>query len=483
MYIILAILVLIILLVLVLAIKTANFKIDAPASSGVTTVLSKDRTGAVEKLSKAVRVKTISNIDYTKVDWNEFEKYVKLMEELYPLVHSKLVREFVNGHSLVYQWTGKDSKRKPILVTAHMDVVPVEKGTEQDWKYGPFSGEIAEGYVWGRGTLDTKIHMITALEAVELSLKEGFVPERDIYLAFGHDEEVGGKQGAIYLVEHFKKKGIQFEYLIDEGGCVTDGTIKDIKEPLALIGIAEKGFANIKISVSGDGGHSSMPPRHSALGTLAKVMINLENNQCKLELTKPVEEFLMKTGPAMNRTNKLILANLWLFKGLFMEIFSGSKSGNAMLRTTTAVTMAEASMQANVLPQKAVAVANFRIRHGETGEGLIRHIREVNKGLELDVEILQLDEPSAISSSKTEGYGTIEKLIKELYSDAIIAPYVMLGGSDARKYEPVCDNMYRFTPYRISNDQLGGMHGTNESISVDNINRCTEFFYRLYRRV
>lgn len=469
-------------LIIILLIRTNEFKVKGNSGQTIELNYNADETEAARKLSEAVKVKTVSNSDYSKTDWNEFKRYQQLMEELFPLVHSTMEKEIINGYSLLYRWKGRNDSKKPILITAHMDVVPVEPGTEKDWAYGPFSGEIKEGYVWGRGTLDTKIHMITSLEAAENLIKEGFVPEGDIYFAYGHDEEVGGPQGASKIVEYLKEKNIYFDFLIDEGGCVTVGAIGGIKKPLALVGIAEKGFANIKISLPGDGGHASMPPKHSALGLIAKVIANLENNQCRAELIKPVRELLMKIGPEMSFVNRLILSNLWLFKKLFISIFSKSKSGNAMLRTTTAVTMSEASAAPNVLPQKASVIVNFRIRPGETGEDLLNHIKEVNQGLPIEVETLRLENPSKMSSSHTEGFRKIESITKALYEDVIVAPYIVMAGTDARKYEPVCDNMYRFTPYMIDNSELGKIHGTNENISVENIKKCTEFFYTLLKQ-
>lgn len=469
-------------LITIVIIRTLTFKSNTAGRQTVEINDTIDENETARKLSEAVKVKTISNIDYNSTDWNEFNKYHKLMEELFPLVHAAMEKEIINGYSLLYHWKGKDNRKKPILITAHMDVVPVEDGTESDWTYGPFSGDIKDGYVWGRGTLDTKIHMIASLEAAENLIRDGFVPEGDIYFAFGHDEEVGGMQGASKIVEHLKSKGMAFDYLIDEGGCVTLNAIGGITKPLALVGIGEKGFANIKITLSGEGGHSAMPPKHSALGLLAKAIGNLENNQCRARLIKPVREFLMRIGPEMGFINRLILSNLWLFKPLFISIFSKSKSGNAMLRTTTAVTMAQASMVPNVLPQKASAVVNFRIIPGETGAGLLLHVKDVNKGLPIEVEPLILEEPSMLSSSDTEGFAKIESITKTLYGDVIVAPYIVMAGTDARKYESICENVYRFTPYLIDNSELGKMHGTNENISIENIKRCTQFFHTLFKQ-
>ena len=443
-------------------------------------------TAGAKKLSETVKIRTVSNIDPTKTQWDQFIQLHHLLEQLFPLVHRNMEKTVVNTYSLIFHWksttgskggSSSGACKKPILFTAHMDVVPVEEGTGQDWKYGPFSGEIADGRVWGRGTLDTKIHMIAALEAAERLLAEGYAPERDVYFAFGHDEEVGGLEGAFQIAEHFKKMGVEFEFVLDEGGCVTDEIIPQVKRPLALIGVGEKGYANIRLTASGDGGHSSMPPVHSALGMVSQAICRLERRRCKTRLIKPVKEFLQKTAPYMGGVNRLILSNLWLFKPVFLAVFSRTKSGSAMLRTTTAATMAEASTAPNVLPQKASAVINFRILPGETGQDLIRHIRKVTDGIPLELEPLVLDEPSRISSTDTEGYVTIERLTKRLYPDAVVVPYIALASTDARKYEPVCRNIYRFTPYRIHNSEMGMMHGTNENISVENVDRCIEFFY------
>lgn len=476
-------LLIILLFLAIILFRTINFKNNNSSDMKELNYESLDlsKSQVEKKLSEAVKIKTISNSDYSKTDWSEYTRYHELMKELFPLVHSNLDKKIINDYSLVYHWKGRSTDQKPILVTAHMDVVPIEKGTEEDWNHKPFSGTIADDYVWGRGTLDTKVHMIGALEAVESLLKEDYIPHRDIYFAFGHDEEVGGTQGAAKIVEYFIENNIEFEYLIDEGGCVAEEAIKEISKPIALIGIGEKGYANIKVSISDNGGHGSMPPRHTALGKVAQAINNLEKNQCPLKLTKPVKEFLLRIGPEMKFGNRLILSNLWLFKPLFLNIFSKTKTGNAMLRTTTAATMAEASMEPNVLPQRAFAIFNFRIRPEEKGEDLLEHIRNVNKGIPIEVDVMRLEEPSEISDPNSQGFKKIESITKNIYKDAIVAPYLVMAGTDARKYEPVCKDIYRYTPFKIHNDEMSKIHGTNENISIENINNCLKFFYILFR--
>lgn len=469
---------LIVILFTVIIFRALNFK---PEEKNIKSTENStlDINMAAQHLSGAVKIKTISCSDYRNVDWSEFKRLIEYYKSTYPLVHEKLQMEIINEYSILYRWKGKNEKALPVLLTAHLDVVPVENGTENDWKLPPFSGEISDGYVWGRGTLDVKIQSISILEAVEKLLKENFIPERDVYMAFGHDEEVGGDEGAIHIAKELKSRGIRFEYVLDEGGCVTEGMIKEISSPIAVIGIAEKGYANIKLIAEGGGGHSSMPPKHTAVGEISQAIVNLENNQCKTKIIKPIENMLKCLGPHMSFINRMIIANLWLFGPLFKKIFSKSNTGNALLRTTTAATMLEGSVEPNILPQRASAIVNFRIIPGETGQDLLEHIKSVIRNDNIKLEPLRLEDPSKISSVDSFGYEIINNAINKIFPEAVTTPYIVLGGTDARKYEEVCDNIYRFSPYKLKSSELGTMHGTNECISLENIEKCIRFFIEI----
>lgn len=473
---------LLVLLLLIILIRTALFR--NPVASSAQSIPAVDDLPCAEKLVKAIQIPTISHADYSQTDWNEFQRFHALLEELFPLVHKTCKKTVINGYSLVYRWRAPkaDPALKPVLFTAHMDVVPVEPGTEPDWQHSAFSGEIAEGVVWGRGALDTKIQIVAALESAERLLAQGFAPKRDIFFAFGHDEEINGEEGALKIADYFKQQGMKFEFVLDEGGCVVEHVLDGVEKPIALVGVAEKGFSNIRLSVTGEGGHSSMPPRNSSLGILAQAVCRLEQNQAKARLIPMVREFLLRVGPEMKGVNRVILANLWLFKPLFIKVFAKSATGGAMLRTTTAVTMAEGSPAANIMPQKSTAVANFRILPGETGQDLLRHIREAVEGLPVDIEPIVLDDPSKVSPSNSEGYHLIEQLTQGLYPGTVVTPYLVMGSTDARKYECVCENIYRFSPYKIDSGELDKMHGTNENITVENVGRCTAFFTELFKR-
>ena len=470
-----AALVLIVLLVAVVIIRALRFCPPVAVDKPEPLTMPPDAMAVAKKMAAAVRIPTISVHPDHPERQEAILAYHALLERLFPRVHAAMERTVVNGLSLAYRWPGK-SQREPACIMAHMDVVPVESGTEGEWAHGPFSGDIADGFVWGRGTLDIKSHMICALEAAEWLLAEGFTPERDIWFAFGHDEEIGGREGASRLVAWFQERNIHFAYVLDEGGVVNEGAVKGIDRPLALIGICEKGFANIRFTARDEGGHASMPPKHSALGMVSTFFHRLERSPMKTRLIPPVKAFLDVVGREMSFGMRVILANLWLFRPLFLLVFSAGRAGNAMLRTTATPTMAQASNAPNVLPQKAEGVANFRLLPGDTGDTLMAHLNKVAQGLGLTMEALQLDNPSGISSTDHPAWRRIVEGANRLYPDAIAVPYLMMGASDSRKYEPVSDNQYRFTPYHIDAGDIRRIHGTNERISVDNLNRCVAFF-------
>jgi carboxypeptidase PM20D1 len=470
-------------LILIIVIKTCKFK-PVEVRSDSRYEESNDLSGPA-KLADAVRIPTISYIEAGKMDEQAFQIFHRLLEKQFPFVHKCCEKTVINKYSLVYCLKTKNPHpaEKPILITAHMDVVPVEEGTEDDWTRQPYSGDIADGIVWGRGTLDTKVHLIGALEAMERLLEKGFSPTRDIYLAFGHDEEINGEEGALKIAEYFKNTGLEFDFVLDEGGCAVTNVLAGIEKPIAMVGVGEKGFANIRLSVTMDGGHASMPAPHTSLGTLAKALCLLEEHPFKPRLISCTKDFLLGIGPYMKGVNRVVLANLWIFKPLFLQMFSKTNTGSALLRTTMAVTMAQGSPAPNVVPQKSSAFVNCRILPGENGELLLDHMKKTLKNLPVKLEPIALDDPSALSPCNCDAYRLIESLIYDFCGDVIVVPYLVMASTDARKYEAVCKNIYRFTPYIIDDEDIGKIHGTNENISVVNVNRCIDFFTALMERL
>lgn len=472
-YIILAIMVIVVTVIVTNTIRFSHS--EGPRLEWQKLYIDVDRVA--KKMSEAVKVATVSYMDTSKIDYSNFDAYHKMLEVQFPECHKMMTKEVVAKHSLLYKWTGKTSSKKPVLFMSHIDVVPIADGTTGDWEEPPFSGVIKDGFVWGRGTEDTKVTMIGALESAELLIEKGYEPDRDIYFAFGHDEEIQGSDGAASIVKLFEERGIRFEMVLDEGGIVSPDSIAGTN--VALVGICEKGYLDAKITVKGSGGHASMPPKSTALGQLATVLRRLEVKQMKARLTVPAKAFLMAAGPVMSLVNRIVLANLWLFKPLFMFIFTGSTTGNAMLRTTTAVTMAEASNASNVLPQSASGTVNFRILPGETRADVVAHIKKVSGKIDVEVEMLKGTEPSEVSSATSDSFLAIKNVISHVFEDTLVAPYLVMAATDSRYYGPVADNVYRFAPITLSKSDLKGIHGTNEKISFENLRTCVSFYTHL----
>lgn len=438
----------------------------------------------IKTLSAAIQIPTICNRDESLVDWSKFDEFHELLRNAYPLIHEKLELQIISTRSLMYHWKSAHPEKEPICLLAHQDVVPITPGTEGDWKYPPFSGEVAEGFLWGRGALDIKNHLIGVMEAVETLLEEGYVPERDVYLCFGHNEEVmteGEACGAHCMMKWFKDRGIRLDSVIDEGGAILPVNVKGvIDRNLAGIGIAEKGHVDFEISVAAKGGHSSQPPKHSALGELSKIVCKLENHQFKAKLTPQLTSLFTEIGKNTTYPVRCVASNLPVLKPAIEAICSNIPPVASMMRTTTAVTMAKGSPAPNVLPQKASVVANFRVMPGQTIEDVEAHIKKY-AGPKAEVSLIGGKNPSKISPTDSRAFKVISDICKSMNPKNIVAPYLVMGGTDARQYEDVCENIYRYSPFLVSTSLLLTTHGTNERIPVSSLEDGVAFFKRYIR--
>jgi carboxypeptidase PM20D1 len=484
-----AILVIIILAVVVLA-RTFSFRpAAAPPQDASDLNPGSLEPEVLERLSAAIRIPTLSNLDYAATDFAPFAAFREFLQGSFPLFHQYCERTIINGHALVYRWPGSATADgitalDPLALMAHYDVVPVEAGTEQDWQQPPFSGALADGFIWGRGTLDIKSQVMAHLEATEQLMRAGFTPGRDIYFCYGHDEETGGQQGALKIVEHLRQRGLRFSGVLDEGGVVVTGAMAGVDVPMALIGVAEKGSSNYRFKVSGSGGHSSMPPQHTSLGLAARLITLIERQPLPLRLTPPAEQMLRNLAGQMGFVVRMAMANLWLFRPLLLKILASSPTTNAMVRTTSAVTMADASDACNVLPQATHFNVNVRILPGDTVEGVQRYFEGLiaQTGLEAKVEPILVQDPSPVSPFDSDFYRSIEQLIQEFYPSALTTPYLVMGGTDSRQFYTLSDNVLRFTPMHITEADRASIHNTNEAISVENYGRMIAFYQRLLQQ-
>jgi carboxypeptidase PM20D1 len=441
-----------------------------------------DKDAVAQSMAAAVRARTVSGLLDPAGTAAAFEALHTHLRARYPLVHSSLQREVVGAHTLLFTWRGSDAKAKPIALLAHQDVVPIAPGTETLWKKPPFDGAVEDGHVWGRGTLDNKSNLITQLEAVEALLKAGFKPRRTLYFVFGHDEEVGGQQGAVAVAALFKQRGVQLDFLIDEGLAVTEGVLPGVKQPLALIGLAEKGSVSLKLVAQASPGHSSMPPStgNSAIGMLSAALARLDAKPLPGGIQGAAAELFAAVAPELPFGQRLAMSNLWLLKPVVEGMLGKSAATNAMMRTTTALTVINAGNKENVLPGRAEAVVNFRILPGDTVDSVTAFVKQVVADERIEISVLGTGfNPSTVSSPRAEGYRVVERTIREVFPDAMVAPGLMLAASDARHFQSVTDQHYRFMPIRFKSADLQRVHGTDERIAVDQLADMVRFYHRL----
>jgi carboxypeptidase PM20D1 len=437
--------------------------------------------GAADRLAGSLRIRTISSEDPAEFDAGAFSALHEYLQKEFPRVHAQLGRETVGTHSLLYTWPGSDSSLNPILLVGHLDVVPLEAGTREKWHQDPFGGRIADGFIWGRGAIDNKSAVLGTLEAVEMLLAENFRPVRTVYLAYGHDEEVGGAAGARQIAALLKARGIELEMVLDEGGVIGDRILPGIAEPVALVGIAEKGFVTVELSTQVAGGHSSLPPRQSAVGILSAAVARLEQNPMAARLEGPTRQLFDRIGPRFPAIQRAVFANLWLTAPLVLRTLAGSSTTNAMVRTTTAPTIFQAGTKDNVLPSYARAVINFRILPGDTVTTVVEHVRHAVDDRRVEVKIVGRfsAEPSAVSSTDSESFRILERTIRSVVPDTIVAPYLVVVVTDARYYSGLSRNVFRFLPLRLTQPDLQRMHGIDERIGI----REYEAAIRIYRQL
>ncbi len=475
------------LVVLAVIVLARTFTPTAAGTSGTIYAYQPDAQKLAKIMSRAVAYKTISYGGDRPISGRTFLAFHKFLETTFPRVHRTLKRETINRYSLLYHWKGKGGNRnKPVVLLGHLDVVPISPGTQKQWQHPPFAGVIADGFIWGRGTLDNKVNMVGILAAVEDMLKAGIQPQRDIYIAFGHDEEIGGEQGAGKISRALAARGVECEFLLDEGGWIHTEIIPGFKKSVAIIAPAEKGIMTLKLTAKGVGGHSSVPPKQSAIGILAAAIAELEANPFPRD-SSYMEAFLVSLSDHMHWTRRLLIKNMWLFRPLVISGFDDDAIAQAVMRTTTAATVISGGVKSNVLPIEATALVNFRIFPGETTASVKARVIDVIDDPRITVAY-QGDwglAPSPEAPTRGFGWEQITAAIRDSVApeEIIIAPQLLVGATDTRHYRNLCSNHYRYNALRLPPEGLSMFHGTNERISIENLKDVARFFHRLMSAV
>lgn len=466
-------------LALVLGINTARhpsrqMRVDSPPP------VPMDADAAAARLALALKCATVTGLPETDATEKEFARLREHLRVSFPRAHASLKPEIVGGRSLLYTWQGTDPALQPIMILAHMDVVPIAPGSEGDWKHPPFAGVIADGFIWGRGAWDDKANLVASLDAVEHLLAEGYRPRRTVYLASGADEELGGAQGARRIAELLKERGVRLEYLLDEGLIITQGVFPRLDPPLALIGVAEKGYVSVTLHLKGTPGHASMPPARTPIGIMSAALARLEEQPMPASIGGAVRDMMQIVGPETTGIDRVVLANLWLFEPLISARLQKQPSTNAMLRTTTAPTLFHAGNKDNVLPSDVEATVNFRLLPGESIAGVLEHVRKTIADDRIELGTTPISaEPSKLSRTDVPAYAAIERSVRQVFPGTVVAPGLMIGATDARHFADVADNVYRFSPMQAKPEDLARFHGTNERISVANFIEMIRFYRQL----
>jgi carboxypeptidase PM20D1 len=455
--------------------------LPAPVDTMPIAPLALEAPAVLRRLAGAVRLPTVSTSD-APPPIEQLRAFHAYLAQQFPRVHNDLVLEEVGHGALLFTWKGSDATQTPIIFSAHQDTVPVDPETRARWLHDPWSGEISDGVLWGRGALDDKASLVSILEAAEQLLQQGFVPRRTIYFAFGSDEERGGQQGAKAIAQLLQQRGVHAGLVLDEGGAITRELLPGVPGEFAVVGVAEKGFATVRLTVLAAGGHSSQPSEESAIGILSRAMVKLEVNQFPARVTPAAKAMLDAVAPLLPFRRRMLVRNRWLFEPMLINELARTPAGNALVRTTTAETTFQAGVNDNMLPSMATGTVNYRILPGESVGDVLAHVRRVVDDARVEIALgAERVEPSVTSPVDGEGFATVSRTIRQVLPDAPVVPFLVTGATYSRHYIAVTDEQLRFVPYRLMPRNVGRIHGIDEGIEVIEYLDCVRFAFQFMR--
>ncbi len=430
----------------------------------------------IGRLQEALRTPTISNLDRSRVEVAPFEEMHRILRKNYPLIFATAECTIIANYSLILRLAAQNPMGLPIALMGHIDVVPV---VEENWKYPPFGAEDHDGFIYARGALDMKSQVCAMFEAMEELLRLNTDFERDVYLLVGHNEETGSQapdSGARLCMEHLKAKGIQFDFVLDEGGAFADGKSMGIESHIALIGIAEKGYMDIMLSVKKNGGHASMPPAQSALNQVCAAAVKLENDKFPTAFTPASAAMFDALADHMKQPLKFLFGHRSLFSPILLNQLAKQPMTAALVRTTCVMTMAQGSKAPNVLPQLATVILNLRISENDSIASTLERIKRI-VGSEIKVDVLSATEPTPSSPVECDGYRKIKDSILETFPVfKVVAPYPVVAATDSRVYNGMAKGVYRFVPFYSLIEDLSTIHGDNERINIESYKMGIKFF-------
>lgn len=432
---------------------------------------------AEQRLAQALRFRTVSHFLPSERDYLPFINFRLWLSQQYPNLHQQLSQVVIAEHTMLFHWQGQTSEQAA-LISAHYDVVPTPNA--EQWQHPPFAGKIADGYIWGRGALDNKGAVIAIAEAVELALKQGRVPKRDIYIAFTHDEEIGSVEGAQGITQYLIEQGVDLAWSLDEGSFVFSDMLPGIDETVASINLSEKGYLNVVLTAQAQAGHSSMPPSETAVDILAKALVNIRQLPMDNDVSPLTNAMFKQLAPHMSLGKQIVFANQWLFSGFLEKTLAANPITNALTNTTIAPTMLNGSVKPNVLPQQAEAVVNLRIHPKQTIAEVVEHLEMAIDDSRVKLEIQRGTEASKVASAAADSFDLLARTTQKVFDNPVIIPGLTVAATDSRYYSQVANNSYRFSPILLSLQDLSGFHGINERISRKNLENAIVFYYTIF---
>lgn len=461
--------------VIVRTLLLESHQVETAPASAVTVA-----DQASQRLGRALQFRTITSRDPAQLDSAAFENLYAYFDRAFPRVHETLDVRRVNDLSRLYTWPGSDTTLAPIVLMAHLDVVPVEDSSA--WTHPPFQGRVTNDHVWGRGALDDKASAVGILEAIESLLQQGEMPPRTIHVAFGHDEEVGGPRGAQALAHQIAAQGTPPALVVDEGGAITRGALPGLEDPLAAVGVAEKGYLSLRLKADRPGGHSSVPPEETSIGVLNEAISRLRDNPLPTRLDGVTGMTFDYVAPEMDVLMQAAFANQWLTAPLLRSRLNEVPAAKAATRTTTVPTRLEAGVKDNVIPTTAEATVNFRILPSQSVESVIDHVRTTLEGLSIQLTPVQSNNPTPVSAVGDSTFRVFQRTIGEVTADSVVvAPILVPGTTDSRYYAEHTDHVYRFVPYQLTEDDRSRIHGVDERISIEDYRTVIQFYTQVIR--
>lgn len=451
----------------------------ATIALGTAIVPAMATADPVANLAEAIRIPTVSHDQRSRIDTVALQRFVDFLQRVYPQVHARLQVERVGDYSLLLRWRGADASLAPVLFEAHYDVTPVEPGTEADWTHPPFAAVVSDGYLWGRGALDDKLSVIALFEAMEALLTRDYQPQRDLYVAIGHDEEIGGDQGAAAIAALLAERQLRFRYMIGEGGVILDQFAAAPDHTVALVALAQKSYLTLRLTALGQGGHSSLPPVDNALARIARAVSRLHDNRFEPDLRPPVSDMLNALAPHVGGLRGFLMRQQWLSSSILAWQLSLDETTRPMVTTTTAVTMMHAGVKENVVPQQASATVNFRLLPGDSPETVIANVTDIIDDPRVQVEVLRADPSPRVADPHGPGFAMIREALAAALPEAIVLPGLVVATTDTRHYQALVDDVYHFHPMRLPVSDAGRLHGTDERIAIENVTLAVRIYHEL----